>query len=442
MSKPSRLSRLAKLGGLTSKVTGSYVGNKVRDVFRNDEMRKAARDKLHLDNAREIVGAVSKMKGAAMKLGQQLAIAADALDLPDEVAATLGKLNMKAEAIPFSQIREDIESELGKPLDALFAWFEREPIGTASLGQAHAAALPDGTEVVVKVLHRGVEGSVDTDLLALKAVLLSSRAMRRPKAEVDAIFDEIKERLNEELDYLQEAANIQWYQNAFAGIDAVRIPSLHPAWCTERVLTMGRLPGVHIDRFEHEGSPEARQRAAETLADLYYRQAFDLRTLHADPHPGNFLFEPDGRVGLIDFGCIKRLDEFWMGEYCRCALAIHDRDRDRALRSAVEMGVWDGNGDEAADALWAYFDALGEGFRRGPIVLGDPSEHFMDAVVTAGRRLPRFTNIVLPSEILFLHRSLGGLYTLSRHLKGRVDYGAIVRPYAERAIARAEGRVP
>jgi predicted unusual protein kinase regulating ubiquinone biosynthesis (AarF/ABC1/UbiB family) len=440
MSKPSRLSRLAQLGGLTGKVTGSYVGNKVRDVFRSEEMRKVAKEKLHLDNAKEIVGAVSKMKGAAMKLGQQLAIAADALDLPEDVAATLSKLNSKAEPIPFEQIREDVESELGKPLDKLFAWFERDPIGTASLGQAHAAALPDGTEVVVKILHRGVEGSVETDLLALKAVLLSGRAMRRPKAEVDEIFDEIKLRLNEELDYLQEAANIQEYQRLFAGVDFVRIPTLHPAWCTERILTMDRLPGVHIDVFERTGSPEARQRAAQNLAELYYRQAFELRTLHADPHPGNFLFEPDGRVGLIDFGCIKRFDEFWIAEYCRCALAIHRRDREAALKASIEMGAWDGKGETSGDVLWAYLDALGEGFRRGAVVLGDPDEHFMEPVMAAGKRLPLHPNIVLPREILFLHRSLGGLYTLSRHLKGRVDYGAIVRPYAERAIARAEGR--
>lgn len=440
MAKPSRLSRLAKLGGLTSRVTGSYLGNKVKDAFRNPEMRQKARDKLHLDNAREIVETVGKMKGAAMKLGQQLAVAAEALDLPDEVAATLGQLNAQGEPIPFAQIKEDIEEQLEAPLDELFGRFDEVPLGSASLGQAHTAALPDGTEVVVKVLHRGVEGSVETDLLALKAVLLSARTARRPKSEIDAIFDEIKARLEEELDYLQEAVNIHTFQKMFDGEDWIRIPRIHQPYCTERVLTMDRIPGVHIERFAVEGSEQARQRAAESLAELYYRQAFQLRTLHADPHPGNFLFDEDGTLGLIDFGCVKRFDEFFIGDYARCAQAIYREDREAALKAAMDMGSWDGDSEAAGDALWAYLDALGTGFRMGAIQLGAQDEHLQDAVMESGKGLVRHRSITMPSEILFLHRALAGLYTLSRQLKGTVDYGAVAMKYAEVAVTQAQGR--
>lgn len=439
MAKPSRLSRLAKLGGLTSRVTGSYLGNKVKDAFRDPEMRKKARDRLHLDNAREIVETVGKMKGAAMKLGQQLAIAAEALDLPDEVAATLGQLNAQGEPIPFAQIKEDIEAELEAPLDQLFSRFDEVPLGSASLGQAHTAALPDGSEVVVKVLHRGVEGSVETDLLALKAVLLSARTARRPKSEIDAIFDEIKARLEEELDYLQEAVNIHTFQKMFDGEDWIRIPRIHQKYCTERVLTMDRIPGVHIDRFAVEGSEQARQRAAQSLAELYYRQAFQLRTLHADPHPGNFLFDEDGTIGLIDFGCVKRFDEFFIGDYARCAIAIYGEDREAALKAAIDMGSWDGEKPAAGDALWAYLDALGTGFRRGPIRLGIDGENLQDAVMESGKGLVRHRGITMPSEILFLHRALAGLYTLSRQLKSEVDYGAVAIRYAKIAVSQASG---
>ena len=439
MAKPSRFSRLAQLGGLTSRVTSSYLGNKVKDVFRDPEMRQLAKDRLHLDNAREIVDTVGRMKGAAMKLGQQLAIAADALDLPPEVAATLGQLNTKGEPIPFAQIKEDIEAQLEGTLAELFSRFDEVPLGTASLGQAHTAALPDGTEVVVKVLHRGVENGVETDLLALKAVLMSARTMRRPKSEIDAIFDEIKARLHEELDYLQEAVNIHTYQQLFAGQDWIRIPAIHQRWCTERVLTMDRIPGVHIEHFAVDGSEAARQRAAESLAELYYRQAFDFRTLHADPHPGNFLFDEDGTIGLIDFGCIKRFDEFFIADYARCAEAIYRQDRPAAMAAAQDIGSWDGEGAEAGDALWAYLDALGRGFRMGRIRLGTDDERLNEGVMRAARELPKYRNVVLPSEILFLQRSLGGLYTLSRQLRGSVDYGAIAMRYCKLAIARANG---
>lgn len=441
MSKPSRLSRLAKLGSLTGRVASSAVGHRVRSAFASGEVRKKAKEKLQLENAREIVATVGKMKGAAMKLGQQMAIAAEALDLPDEVRSTLGQLNDKAEPVPFATIREDLEAELGGPIAEHFARFDEAPIGTASLGQAHSAQLPDGTEVVVKVLHRGVEHSVETDLLALKAVLLSSRAMRRPKAEVDAIFDEIKQRLQEELDYLQEAANIQTFQELFADVDWLRIPHLHPSLCTERILTMDRIEGVPIDVFRQTGSQEARTRAAASLAEMYYRQVFEHRTLHADPHPGNFLFAEDGTIGLLDFGCVKRFDEFWIGEYARCARAIYDDDREATLRSAIELGAWNGQDEAGGEALWTYLKALGDGFRRGPVVLGDPEENFVEPIARAGRRLPLHRSVTLPTDILFLHRSLGGLYTLSRALQAEVDYGKVVVHYADRAIARAEGRL-
>jgi predicted unusual protein kinase regulating ubiquinone biosynthesis (AarF/ABC1/UbiB family) len=438
MSKPSRLSRLAKLGGLTGRVAGSVIGDRVRDAFRNDEMRKKAREKLQIDNAKQIVATVGKMKGAAMKLGQQMAIAAEALDLPDDVRETLGTLNAKAEPIPFATIREDVESELDGSLEELFSRFDEEPIGTASLGQAHAAALPDGTEVVVKILHRGVEDSVETDLLALKAVLLSSRAMRRPKAEVDRIFAEIKARLQEELDYLQEAANIHTFQQLFAGEDWVRIPKLHQAYCTERILTMDRIPGVHIETFRETASPEARQRAAISMAELYYRQVFQFRTLHADPHPGNFLFDEDGTIGLIDFGCVKRFDEFWMAEYARCAIGMFNDDKQAVMNSLVELGAWDGEDDKGGEVLWEYLSVFSQGFRMGEIVLGADDERLAEPLSRVGRKLPMYRSVTLPTDILFLHRALGGLYTISRSLKSPVDYGAVVMRYARIALEQAQ----
>ncbi len=440
MSKPSRLARLAQLGGLTGKLATSAIRSKVRDTFGSGALRERARRRFQLESAREIVATMGKMKGAAMKLGQQMAMAAEALDLPEDVRKTLAALNQHGEPVPFSVIREDVEAELEAPLDDLFSRFDREPIGTASLGQAHAAALPDGTEVVVKVLHRGVHEAVQTDLLALRALLLSSRAIRRPRAEIDAVFEEIRDRLAEELDYLQEAANIWAFRECFAGDERVRIPALFHALCTERVLVMERLRGVGIERFKDEGSPEARRRAAENLAELYYRQVFRFRMLHADPHPGNYLFEEDGRIGLIDFGCVKRFDVFWIGTYARIARALFEDDREAALAAAHDLGAWDGIDPDGAEALWQYMRAFGEGFRMGPIVLGADDEQLVEPVARAGARLPRYRSVTLPADVIFLHRALGGLYTMARALRVRVDYGAIASRYVEEAIRHAEGR--
>lgn len=131
----SRWKRLATLGGLTSKVTSSYLGAKVRDALLDDDARRAARNKLHVENAAEIAETLSKMKGAAMKLGQQLAQVAGTLDLPEEVAKSLSRLHKDAEPVPFETIRRNVERSLEVPLAEAFADFDPAPLGTASLAQ-------------------------------------------------------------------------------------------------------------------------------------------------------------------------------------------------------------------------------------------------------------------------------------------------------------------
>lgn len=438
----SRLGRLAKLGSLTANVTSRYVGGALRSAFQDEDAKRKAMERLHIDNARQIVATVGRMRGAAQKLGQQLAQAASSLDLPPEVARTLSTLNSDAEPVPFEHIREDVEAELGAPLRELFRWFDPEPLGTASLGQAHVAKLHDGTEVVVKVLHRGVEEGMEADLLAVRALLLSGRFVRRDKAEVEEAFEEIKERLAEELDYLQEAANIQTYQELFGDDPRVRVPRLHAKLCTERVLTMDRLPGRHIDAWLEGGaSREARQRAGETLVDIYYQQLFRHRTLLADPHPGNYLFEDDGRVGLLDFGCVKRFDEFWIGTYARAAYSTKLDDRQATLEAAEQLGAWDGTDPEDGQLIWDFCEIIGQGFRKGAFTIGSGHESLMEEMRPLGKRFIRRPTVHIPGHVLFAHRALGGLYALLRTLEVTLDFGAILEQHATYAIARAEGRL-
>lgn len=439
---PSRLTRIARLTGLTGRVTSSYLGTQVRSVLRGQSEPDAAElDQAHIENAARMVETMSKLKGAAMKVGQGLAMAARSMDLPPEVAQQLSKLNNEAEPIPFSTIREDIEAELGAPLNELFATFDQTPIGTASLAQAHGATLPDGTEVVVKVLHRGIDDSVQTDLLALKTVLLGSRVLRRDKSEVDAAFAEIQARLEEELDYLQEAANIQTFHDLWKDDPDVFVPAVHHKYSTERVLTMDRMEGVHVEEFIQSASPEAKQRAGEVLARLYYTMAFRHRTLHADPHPGNYLFRPDGRVGLLDFGCVKRFDEFWIGRYCKVAKYSIAGDRSRALFEARQMGALVGSDKKAAEALWVFLDTLGTHLRKGPFEVGSPEDNIVHEMRPVARALGYHPSVRVPADVLFLHRSLAGMYSIARRIQPTLDPGRLFEEVCDEAIARAEGKL-
>lgn len=435
----SAFGRLSRLGGLSSRVSTSYLGQRIAGVFQDEEQRKDVLRKLHIENAQRVVETMGQLKGAAMKVGQSLAQVVEGMDLPPEVGAALRKLNDSAEPVPFEVIREDIEKELGAPLDTLFSRVEPTPLGTASLAQAHAAWLPDGAPVVVKVLHRHIERSVASDLGALKAMFISGKLLRRDRAEIDMIFDEIRTRLEEELDYLQEAANIEEFRQVFGPDSGLRIPATHPKFCTRRVLTMDRLPGVPLDAFLESASAEARQQAGLNLSHAFFVQTYEMLALHADPHAGNYLFEPDGTVGLLDFGCVKRFEATWIADYAR--IAQHGIEGRRAPTMALlrDIGGLCSDDPDAEQALWDFVELLAQPFRVGRFTAGGDDDHLQDQIREIGGRLIRYPEIRAPGDMIYLHRALGGTYAMLRRLKVRADWGEMARPYHAAAVARVLG---
>ena len=436
---PSKLSRLARIGRLTSKVGGRYLGQKVKGVFQQDEDRTRDTRKVQVEGAQRVAKAMGQLKGAAMKVGQQMAQVVDGMDLPPEVGVALRQLNDKAEPVPFAIIRQEIERQLDGPISKHFATIDPAPLGTASLAQAHAATLHDGRQVVVKVLHEGIESSVDTDLAALRRILISGRILNRPKAEINAVFEEVRARLMEELDYYQEAANLEFFADAFQDDPDILVPRSHPSLSTARVLTMDRLQGVPLESFRKTASPGAKQRASLALARSFFRMTFELQALHADPHEGNYLFLPDGRVGILDFGCVKRFNEFWMADYARVAQASIRGNRDQTISACLKMGVLTGPSPAAEDLLWSFSKAIGAPF-SGVYKLGAIPDPVTQKMRELGPKFLRHREIQTPQDVLYLHRSLAGLYSILRRLEAEADWGVMLEPWYQMAIDRAEGR--
>lgn len=420
-----KLSRLSRLGALTTRVSGSYLGQAISGLFQDEEARKRSLEQTHLANAERIVRDLGSLKGAAMKVGQAVAQLSDSLDLPPDVRLVMGRLHDKVEPVPFSQVRQRIESELGGSLEDLFATFDPDPLGTASLGQAHAATLKDGSSVVVKALHTGIDGSVHADLSALKTMLVAGRVLRRPKEEIDAIFDEIEERLMEELDYRQEARNLQEFRRLFQDSPDIRVPFVYEGWSTGRVLTMERLPGRPLPVFAATAPEPARQRAGLALAQAFLRMQYHHRAIHADPHPGNYLFTPEGRVGILDFGCVRRFDLHWMAAYGGCGLAARLDDRESCMRNAVAIGALTRRHPPSEEPLWELCRAIGTPFRGGPFQMGGPEDSVNEAVARVMPRIMIAEELRSPRELVFLHRSLGGMHQILRQLRARQDWGAL-----------------
>ena len=437
----SRWGRMARLGGLTTRVTASYVGNRIAGAFQDEEQRKETRRKTHIENAERIAETMGMLKGAAMKVGQTIAVLADGADLPPEVARILGKLHDSGEPIPFETIREDIEASLEATLEELFAEFDPEPLGSASLGQAHAAKLHDGTDVVVKVLHRDIEKSVEADLKAMRSMMKASRIVKRDQEEVEQVFEEIRDRLREELDYYKEAANLEFFHQKLKDMDGIRVPNHFPSHSTDRVLTMGRLYGVHVDQFLENSTPEARQRAALNLVKVFHEMAYRIRSLHSDPHPGNYLFEADGTVGLLDFGCVKRLDMYFMADYSRIGKAGVAGDRAATLEMARKLGALKGETPEAEELLWQLCDIMSVPFRSGHYQCGISDDNLHKRIQKIAPQFIRYPEIQAPRECVYLHRALAGVYQMARKLQLETDFGVLFHEYADYAIGVAEGHI-
>lgn len=437
--RQSAIERMGRLTALTGRVTGRVLKGTVRGAL-GDE-RSVAMSQAMEESATDLAERLGELKGAAMKVGQSLAMAADTLDLPPQVRQQLSALHREAEPVDFDVVARTITEELGVPPERRFADIDPVPIGTASLAQAHRARLKTGEDVVIKVLHPGVTDSVSTDLAALRALAWSGASIGR-RQEWLAALDEIEARLREELDYHAEAANIERFRTMYADDVRLVIPRHHPEHSTARVLCLDHLDGMPLQRFLEVASPEARQRAGLTVGAVCLEGLFVRRLLHADPHPGNYLFTEDGTVQLLDFGCVKRIDEFWVATYARMVLAVLDDDRAAAEQAWRDLGLWSGRDPEASQVMWDMSRGIVQGLDQGPYQMGSPDDDRVPRVVKAARRVPRYRELHGTPELVFVHRTLSGIYSLMRQLKPTADWGALVRRCAEHAIAYADGQAP
>jgi predicted unusual protein kinase regulating ubiquinone biosynthesis (AarF/ABC1/UbiB family) len=287
-----------------------------------------------------------------------------------------------------------------------------------------------------------VEDTVDSDLSAVRAMLHAGRFVRRPREEVEAVFAELGARIAEELDYTREADNLEAFRAFFDGDEDIAVPAVHRAWSTRRVLTMERLPGRPASVFGATASEAARQRAGVTVVRSFLRMLYGFRAIHADPHPGNYLFTPDGRVGLLDFGCVRRFSLPWIVDYGGCGLATRRADKPACMRHARAMGALVDAGPTDEDALWDLCRGIGAPFVGGPYTLGGPEDDVQERVAVIMPRIILARGVRSPPELVYLHRGLAGAYHLAKGFRARHDWGEMFETLylgAVADLARAEG---
>ncbi|WP_225724631.1 MULTISPECIES: AarF/ABC1/UbiB kinase family protein [unclassified Nocardia] len=302
----TRAGRAAKLGGLAGTQTVRLAAGKAADLVRSPERVDEAERLRNALLAERLVAVLGTMRGAAMKLGQMLSLVDPGFVPPeyrDLFQSTLATLQDNAPRVPWTDMRDHLESELGGELATAFAEFEREPIAAASIGQVYRARLLDGRPVAVKVQYPGIEQAVLADLKNLRT-LLSVYRFVHPALDTAALADEFEARIREELDYRIEARNTRLMHEAYRDHPFIRIPELICALSGQRVLVTEWLSGKPL-REAYDSPLDERNRIAEILFRFYCGAPYSMHFYSGDPHPGNAVLCDDGSVGFLDFGLCK-----------------------------------------------------------------------------------------------------------------------------------------
>jgi predicted unusual protein kinase regulating ubiquinone biosynthesis (AarF/ABC1/UbiB family) len=427
-----RAKRALQVGSLTTSVGSSYVWHALKRPFQSTATKDQELFDLHLKNAFRIVERSRELRGAFMKLVQMLSMRDDMF--PAEALSILSVVQSSVPPMEYDLIRDQIKSELGKYPEQVFQNFERAAFAAASLGQVHKATLKNGKSVVVKVQYPGVDETVEQDLKNLKALLqvftTMARDVLRQKFDASEVYQEMEERLREELDYVNEANKLALFQRLFADDDEVIIPQVYPDFSSRRVLTMQHVEGYKLqDMFSAGVDQSLKDWIAVKYFQMTWRQIIEFGILHTDPHPGNYLVTYHPKIAMLDFGSVRIFPEEIRKGYLHLVKAILERDENMMAECFVTLGYLNPNEEPAplVKIMYLIFEPVLEDRAYDP--------HDFDSV---GKTV-EITNISLENRILnapghrlFLVRALWGLDSYIHQFRTITNWHRIFRECVER----------
>jgi predicted unusual protein kinase regulating ubiquinone biosynthesis (AarF/ABC1/UbiB family) len=390
--------------------TGSrWLVEKARGAVSSEEEAEERKRKATQDLALQMIQTFSKMRGAAMKLGQMLSYLGDVL--PPEAKKLLSVLQRDAPPMPWEQIRDQFFDAFGREPEEVFASFSHQPIASASIGQVHRATLHDGTPVAVKIQYPGIEEAMQADLkngqfLGLFQQLIFFRT------DTKAILRELEERFLDECNYLQEAAYQKEYARLLAGHPWIVVPEVHEEWTTKQILTTTYYEGKGFyEWLQSKPDAEVRDRVTRLFYRFYLGSFYLDGLFHCDPHPGNYSFLEDGRVVFFDYGCTRRFPEERRKLWVRMCRAVY-RDKEEEMRElAYQVGFL----KEGASCDWAAFRELMR-YLYEPYLINEPFAFSRHKPHETFRKMfldnPNLFKLNMPADAVFLNRIGFGLVSL------------------------------
>ena len=422
-----RLNRFWVLGTLQAKIAAAYLAWWIRGGYATSDKRQTTLNETHLIAALKLLGGMTYLRGAIMKVGQIIATLPNVV--PEQFADVLGHLHFEAPPMHFSLLREFVRNELGADPQEVFDGFETKAFAAASLGQVHRAWLKGtGQRVAVKIQYPNIGRTIRDDFRNLLAFLTPMR-LSGDWDNLKAQFEDIRHMLDLETDYEHEAENLRIARSAFTVDDGIVVPRVFPEVSTRRVLTMEYVEGLHLDPFLSTGpSQELRNGFGHKICFSVLRLFYSKKLVYADPQPGNYLFMPDGRLGAIDFGCCHRQSDQAIdrcAEFERAWL-----ESPEALRKTLARASDLNPRQEADDSRMKLLTQWGAWVREpvdceGPFDFSD-LDYFRRGVQLYGELIRRRYTRSRPANTWFA-KSAYGMRAMLARLEARVDMGAIYR---------------
>jgi predicted unusual protein kinase regulating ubiquinone biosynthesis (AarF/ABC1/UbiB family) len=419
-----KVARAGRFAGAGVKVGANYVTYFAKKMV-NPETERSGLDKA---NARDIYAALSNLKGSALKMAQMLA--SDQHLLPAEYVNAFRPSQHKAPPLSGPLIVQVFKKSMGVSPQQLFDTFNANAVNAASIGQVHKATKA-GKNLAVKIQYPGIADAISSDLQLVKPFAV--RLLNVKESDVRPYFEEVEAKLKEEADYVQELNGAEKIIQGCANVPNLVFPKYYPEWSSDRILTMDWLEGAPLVEWAQEEQPqELRNKIGQAMWDFYDHQMHHLRLLHADPHPGNFLVSPDGRLGVVDFGCTKSVPQDFYGAYF--AMLNPDNMHDDAAMEKTLYGLNilnDASKPEERRFFIESFRALSGLLRRpfdaAEFDFGD-QQYFKD-ITALGEALSKDPNSTKfggargSKHILFVNRAYFGLFNTLNLIKAKVKTG-------------------
>lgn len=401
---------------------------------------------LHLKNANRVKKAILKLEGLFIKVGQLLSILSNFL--PEAFQEPLEALQNQIPPRPFQEIEERIEKELGQKPESLFSFFDKNPLASASIGQAHRATLKDGTEVVIKVQHANIEKIAEIDLEIMERLTNLMSYFYKVKG-IEFAYTQVQKMIREELDFKQEAIAMKKVQQNLSAERRLLIPSVHESFSTKRVLTTTFCEGVKINDITTINKWDIDKKdLGNRLVNIYCKMVFGDGFYHADPHPGNILVQQDGTIVLLDFGATGTLQQEMRDGFLKLIEAASQNDADKIIDALQSLGfiAYERNAEKVAEKVIIAFrnflqnEVEFEGLNFKDLKVNPFQSSLFNLTTEIG--LKGIANTVqVPKEYVLLNRMVTLLLGICNTLDSSINPLEVVKPYFQTFILGESGDV-